>query len=81
MYAFLSSSLWNLIPSNGLFPKSSGDIVTTNAEFAFSVSLAWLLIPFTASNPSSDDAFTTYPPGHIQNEYTPLFCLVWYVNL
>ena len=29
-------------------------------------------MPLTARRPCSDDALTTYPPGHIQNVYTPL---------
>ena len=39
---------------------------STIAEFAFSSSLPWLLIPFTTLCPSPDDALTTNPPGHIQ---------------
>ena len=39
-------------------------------------SLAWLLIPFTASRPGSEDALTIYPPGHIQKEYTPRLSFV-----
>ena len=34
------------------------------------------IIPLIDKYPFSDDAFITYPPGHIQKEYTPLLSLV-----
>ena len=68
-------------PKGPASEKSAGVIATISALFAIPLSLLKLLIPLTARRPFSEDAFTTIPPGHMQNEYTPRPLVVFAVTL